>query len=238
MSGVHDERRHALLAIDSATSQVVIASGSRSGVSDGLTSWTAGHRHGETLLPSIERFLAEQDLRRSQLIAIVVGSGPGAFTGLRVAMATAKGMAHGLGIPLVTVSTAEALIAAAAEQAGIEPASVVLLLPAGPSDRIVVRTGQPPELLPGGVEPPLEATEQLVAVELAGRATEPALALGLAAQRGLGTMLLRLGADRLATVQRLDDGRGELATGVPAYVTLPRGAVPGDGAIAWSRDHR
>ena len=108
----HDGRRHAILAIDTATTRVVIATGTPEGVADGLSTWTAGYRHGETLLPSIGRFLGEQNIRRSRLVGIVVGTGPGAFTGLRVGIATAKGLAHGLGIPLVGVSTAEALIEA------------------------------------------------------------------------------------------------------------------------------
>ena len=45
------------------------------------------------------------------MAAIVVGTGPGAFTGLRVGIATAKGMAHALGVPIVGVSTADALLA-------------------------------------------------------------------------------------------------------------------------------
>ena len=128
MSGTHDGRRRGILAIDTATSRVVIATGSPDGVADGLSWWAAGHRHGETLLPSIGRFLGEQNLRRSRLVGIVVGTGPGTFTGLRVGMATAKGMAHGLGIPLVGVSTAQALLGAAVA-AGVE--RPVLLVPAG-----------------------------------------------------------------------------------------------------------
>src|SRR4029077_7702409 len=86
----HDGRRAAILAIHCATTQVVVASGTAGGVIDGLTTWPAGYRHGETLVPTIKRFLGEQNIRRSRLTAIVVGTGPGAFTGLRVGLATAK----------------------------------------------------------------------------------------------------------------------------------------------------
>ena len=48
-----DGRRPAILAIDTATTQVVIATGSPDGVADGASTWAAGYRHGETLLPSI-----------------------------------------------------------------------------------------------------------------------------------------------------------------------------------------
>ena len=131
----HDGRRPAILAIDTATTRIVIATGSPAGVADGISTWPAGQRHGETLLPSIARFLGEQNIRRSRLSGIVVGTGPGAFTGLRVGIATAKGLAHGLGIPIAGVSTAEALLAAS----GVQKA--VLLLPAGPSGYELIRLG-------------------------------------------------------------------------------------------------
>ena len=153
MSGsTHDGRRSAILAIDSATTQVVVATGSPAGRIDGLTTWPAGYRHGETLLPTIGRVLGEGNIRRSRLVAIVVGTGPGAFTGLRVGLATAKGLAHGLGIPIVGVSTGSALLAAASATDGIDGRPVVLL-PAGPSDRLVIRPDRPPELLVAGTEP-------------------------------------------------------------------------------------
>src|SRR6185295_510845 len=151
----------AILAIDTATTRIVIATGSPSGIADGISTWPAGYRHGETLLPSIGRFLREQNIRRSRLTGIVVGTGPGAFTGLRVGIATAKGLAHGLGIPLVGVPTAEALIAAAGEASGHDPARIVLLQPAGPADRVVSRADAAPVLLRGDAEPDLGAADLL-----------------------------------------------------------------------------
>jgi tRNA threonylcarbamoyl adenosine modification protein YeaZ len=225
----HDGRRHAILAIDTATTRVVIATGSPDGIADGASTWVAGHRHGETLLPSIGRFLGEQNIRRSRLTGIVVGTGPGAFTGLRVGIATAKGLAHGLRIPLVGISTAEALIAAAATPDG---APIVLLVPAGPSDRIVVRHGEAPRLLPGGIDPELASGERLVAIDLADRAPAEALAAGELARAGLGAALLAAGAAALGA------GQSELETLVPEYVTLPRGARAAAGTVAWSRDPR
>ena len=225
----HDGRRRAILAIDTATTRVVIATGSPDGIADGVSTWVAGHRHGETLLPAIGRFLGEQNLRRSRLAGIVVGTGPGAFTGLRVGIATAKGLAHGLGIPLVGVSTAEALIAAASAPDG---ARIVLLVPAGPSDRIVVRHGEAPRLLPGGTDPELASGERLVAIDLVDRAPAEALAAGELARAGLGAALLAAGAAALRS------GGSALETLVPEYVTLPRGARAATGTVAWSRDPR
>jgi tRNA threonylcarbamoyl adenosine modification protein YeaZ len=228
MSGTHDGRRRAILAFDTATTRVVVATGSPEGRVDGIISWAAGYRHGETLLATIARFLGEQNIRRSLLTGIVVGTGPGAFTGLRVGIATAKGLAHGLGLPIVGISTAEALLAGLPADG-----APVLLLPAGPSDRIVVRPGGHPELLPGGSEPDLAPGEQLVAVDLDGRAPVDALERGELAREGFGRALIELGAARLRA--GLVDDLAEL---VPDYVTLPRGVRHATGGMAWSRDLR
>jgi tRNA threonylcarbamoyl adenosine modification protein YeaZ len=238
----HDGRRQAILAIDTATTHVVVASGLPEGQVDGITTWTVGYRHGETLLPSIARFLGEQNLRRSRLIGIVVGTGPGAFTGLRVGIATAKGLAHGLGLPIAGVSTAEAFLEAAVADAAAGGAAVarsgtelrrpVLLLPAGPSDRVVIRPGAAPELLPGGTDPELAPGEWLVAVDLEGRAPDHAVGRGEKARRGLAAALVRMGAERLRS------GGDDLAGLVPEYVTLPRGVARQAGEVAWSRDRR
>ena len=229
-----DGRRPAILAIDTATRRVVIAVGSPDGVAEGITTWEAGHRHGEHLVASIGRVLGEANVRRSRLVGIVSGTGPGAFTGLRVGMATAKGLAHGLAIPLVGVPTEEALITGARDAGVAQP---VLLLPAGPADRVLARAGEAPRLLPGGTEPDLVGGESLVAVDLDGRAPADAIERGEVAWRALGTVLLRIGAARLAAIR---DGAAtdELATLVPEYVTLPRGARPAAGEVAWSRDPR
>jgi hypothetical protein len=248
----HDGRRRVILAIDTATTRVVIATGSVDGVADGISTWEAGYRHGETLLPAIGGFLGEQNIRRSRVAGIVVGTGPGAFTGLRVGIATAKGLAHGLDIPLVGVSTAEALIAAAeASGAAGDAQKTVLLMPAGPADRILVRPGVAPRLLPGGTEPDLAVGEVLVAIDLDGRAPADALARGEAARAELGPALLRAGAILLRGLAAADASIGDasrtgagtarreaLAALVPEYVTLPRGTRAASGSIAWSRDPR
>ena len=229
----HDGRRRAILALDTATSRVVLGLASRAGEPLGLSWWPAGHRHGEQLLPSIARLLGENNVRRSRLDGIIVGTGPGAFTGLRVGIATAKGLAHGLGLPIAGVATSDALIAAAAAAERIPETRIVLLLPAGPSDRVVARRGMPARLLPGGEEPELGPTDALVAIDLDGRAAADALERGERARDDLGRELLRLGAARLSAGDHDD-----LAELVPEYVTLPRGIRASSGEVTWSRDHR
>ena len=224
----HDGPGDAMLAIDTATSRAVVAIASADGTSLGETSWVAGHRHGETLLPELERLLDETGVQRSRLTAIVVGTGPGTFTGLRVGIATAKGLAEGLGIPIVGVSTATGLLSAAARDGA--DAELALLLPAGPQDRVFVQHGVATHL-PFGTEPDVPVGTEVVAVDLDGRAPPPASARGEKALRGLGAALLEIGGRRLAAGDTDD-----LAGLVPEYVNLPRGVVREMGEEGWSED--
>lgn len=73
----------------------------------------APRRHAELSLPWAEALLAETGIARSQLDAIAVGRGPGAFTGVRLAIAIAQGIALALDKPVVPVSTLAALAAQA-----------------------------------------------------------------------------------------------------------------------------
>jgi tRNA threonylcarbamoyl adenosine modification protein YeaZ len=221
-----------ILAIDTATTRIVVALGTTDGGMLAEASWPAGYRHGETLLPAIERLLVDQGVDRSRIAAIVVGTGPGAFTGLRVGIATAKGLAHGLGRPIIGIGTGAALLAAA-RRSGTMDGHGALLLPAGPSDRMVVREGVPAALLPAGTEPALAPGAWLIAVDLDGRAPDDANARGEAARAGLAEELLAAGARRLR-----DGAVDDLATLVPEYVTLPRGIRTSTGEVEWSRDPR
>jgi tRNA threonylcarbamoyl adenosine modification protein YeaZ len=226
--GRPDDHATTILAIDSATTRVVVAAGTRSGDLLEATDWPAGYRHGETLLPAVSALLERLHLAPTSLAAIVVGTGPGAFTGLRVGIATAKGLAHALGVPLIGISTADALLTA-------EPDDAVLLLPAGPADRLLVRRHQPARLVRAGdePEPDLGTGAPVVALDLPGRAPDDALERGELARAGLGAALVTLGAARLAAGD-VDD----LAGLVPDYVTLPRGVRTESGEVSWSRDLR
>lgn len=69
--------------------------------------------HSINLMPAIDFLMASVDLQPSDLERIVVAQGPGSYTGLRVAVATAKTLAYTLNIELVGVSSLYALAAAA-----------------------------------------------------------------------------------------------------------------------------
>ncbi len=233
--------RNRLLAIDTATSTAVVAVGPIDGALVAEQTWRAGYRHGEELLERVDALLREASVPLAEIAGIVAGTGPGAFTGLRVGLATAKGLARGLEVPIVGVATAEAILAAveralaAAESGGEDltaPAErrLALLLPAGPSDRTLVFDGHA-RLLPGGQEPELPAGVGIVAVDLDGRVDPEASRLGETGLRGLAGALLWLGASRLAAGH--DD---DVARLVPEYVTLPRGVPSMGGEVRWSRD--
>jgi tRNA threonylcarbamoyladenosine biosynthesis protein TsaB len=74
----------------------------------------APRRHAELALPWADEVLAEAGIAKSQLDAIAVGRGPGAFTGVRLAIAIAQGVALALDRPLLPVSTLAALAMRAA----------------------------------------------------------------------------------------------------------------------------
>jgi tRNA threonylcarbamoyladenosine biosynthesis protein TsaB len=65
--------------------------------------------HARELMPAIDQAMREAGLGFADLDAIAVGIGPGMFTGLRIGIATAHGLAHGRGIPLHPVSSLAAL---------------------------------------------------------------------------------------------------------------------------------
>ncbi len=218
-----------ILALDTATSSVVVGAGASDGRLLEHESFEGRYRHSQELLPAVARLMERAGLRLADLAGIVVGTGPGAFTGLRVGLATAKTLAHELRRPVVGVATSDALLAGA-------PADTALWLPAGPRDRVTVTAGSTPEVVRDGDGPGLAiAADRDVAVDLDGRAPEPALRRGREAIGRLPAALLQLGAARLAAGDVDDPERL-----VPRYASRPRGAaaVEPDGGVAWSRDPR
>lgn len=112
-----------LLALDTATPAVTVA------LHDGTTargtiaesSRVDARRHGELLLPAVDRVLADAGLGLDAVTAVVVGVGPGPYTGLRVGLMTAAAFGSALGVPVHGVCTLDAL----AYAAGIETDFVV-----------------------------------------------------------------------------------------------------------------
>jgi tRNA threonylcarbamoyladenosine biosynthesis protein TsaB len=92
-----------LLAIETATEAFSI--GLQVGHQRLLHHEVAPRAHARLLLPTIARLLAQAGIARSAIDAIAVGRGPGAFTGVRIAIAAAQGLGLGLNRPLLPIST-------------------------------------------------------------------------------------------------------------------------------------
>lgn len=114
-----------VLAIDTATSDLVT----------GLVDTGTGARtdrvvpdcrgHNETLMPTVTSLVDDTGHRLSDLDAVVVGHGPGPFTGLRVGMATAAALGQALRIPVHGVGTLDAIAAGHAAEHGVQDLLVV-----------------------------------------------------------------------------------------------------------------
>ena len=94
-----------LLALDTATTRIVVAVGSADGTLLAADTFEGRYRHSQELLPSVARLLDAQGQRLADVGGVIVGTGPGAFTGLRVGIATAKTLAHEPRLPIVGVGT-------------------------------------------------------------------------------------------------------------------------------------
>jgi len=75
-----------------------------------------GYTHAENLHVFIHDVLKETKVEPNQLNAIAVGSGPGSYTGLRIGVSAAKGLAYALNIPLISVSTLQVMAHAVVKQ--------------------------------------------------------------------------------------------------------------------------
>ena len=81
-----------------------------------------GRGQAERLMPLLQETLAESGLAWRALSRIAVGVGPGNFTGIRISVAAARGLALGLGIPAIGVSTLDAIGADAPGRTAAVPA--------------------------------------------------------------------------------------------------------------------
>ena len=78
-----------------------------------------GLTHSRTLMPIVEHILKNTELKLEDMDAIAVAVGPGSFTGIRIGVAAAKGLAFGAGIPVIGVSTLEAMATGLAHWDGL-----------------------------------------------------------------------------------------------------------------------
>lgn len=92
------------------------------------------HSHAATLSRMIADSLQEADIRYADLAAVAVNTGPGSYTGLRIGMATAKGICYGADIPLIGVSTFECYATTAIKKLQNNTANYLILIDARRED--------------------------------------------------------------------------------------------------------
>ena len=155
----------------------------------------APRRHVELALPWAEALLAEAGLAKSRIDALAVGVGPGAFTGVRLAISLVQGIALGLDRPVLPVSTLAALAAHAVAEGPVLAAIDARMgeLYVGEFERDA--DGLPAERAPEALLPVTDAASVLTARwSAAASSPSPLIALGTGFAAGEGEWHLPLAA--------------------------------------------
>ncbi|XP_060149206.1 tRNA threonylcarbamoyladenosine biosynthesis protein TsaB-like [Globicephala melas] len=96
-----------LLMLDTSTSVCSVAISSDTEILESRVLKPEKAQHAAILPPIVDELLKEIKQKGIKLSAVVISSGPGSYTGLRIGSSLAKGLAHGLGLPLIAISTLE-----------------------------------------------------------------------------------------------------------------------------------
>ena len=121
-----------ILYIETATDVCSVAL-SRGAEVIGLKEEAGGNNHAKHLLPFVDEVLKQSGCTVSDLNGVAVSVGPGSYTGLRIGVSTAKGIAYTAGIPVMAVGTLESIAQGARESwtdASTEPLQIVPMLDA------------------------------------------------------------------------------------------------------------
>lgn len=213
------------LSIDAAADDAAVAL-SIAGAITHQTAWNAHQTQSQTLLPNIDRLLAEGGLTKRDVAAVFVDIGPGGYAGLRVGVSIAKALAHGLGVPIVGVGRLELDAQLVADVAGER--RIVAVHRAGRGDIAWAAY----ELDVGAVQqtsaPRFDKPQDLRTALAAGDVvtgdvdTEVAGIVGAAGAQAVAATQHRVVALAALARRRLDAGReDDPATLVPLYLRGP-----------------
>lgn len=209
-----------IIAIDGTSTDLSVALAEPDGTPLEEVAWSSTQRQSGELLPRLQTAVDRSGRSLGSATALAVGTGPGSFTGLRVAMAIAKGLAFALHLPIIGVPSLPAWLDAA-------PGASAAAVRAGAREAYVLVRGE---------TAPLIADGERLAGRLAGAVvvapTELATAFGLDSvitPRGAGAMA-RSAAERLTRSGAGDD----LRRLEPIYLRAPRGvAIENEAQVRW-----
>jgi tRNA threonylcarbamoyl adenosine modification protein YeaZ len=199
-----------IVAIESASTDLSVALAADDGALLATAGWRSESRGGHDLLPRLLDLLAREGHRLDEAGAFAVGIGPGSFTGLRVGMSVAKGLALGLRRPIVGVPSLDAWLAAV-------PEATAALARAGAREAYLLLRGESTPLIVDRDELPARAGSATLVAP--GELAEAFALTGAISPSGGAAAVAAIAAARL-TAQATGDDLTRLE---PAYLRPPRG---------------
>lgn len=200
--------QYTILAIDTAT-RCCTVSLTRGGLTDGevlgLQVLNNDLTHSRRLLMTIEDVMSKTGISWQQVDGIAVGLGPGSFTGLRIGMATAKGLVASAGIPLLGVSSLDVLAASCFPVADCKVCSIIDARKKEVYAALYTQDGSGLPVRDGEI---LAISPE----ELAGR---------------IESKVLLVGDGVLTYRQKLQELLGDKALFAPSHLLIPNGAALG-----------
>lgn len=208
-----------IIAFDAASTDLSVAATTTDGTVLAEDSWTSPQRQSAELLPRVLAAVDRSNRTLRDVTALAVGIGPGSFTGLRVAVALAKGLAVGLRRPLFAAPSLRAWLDA-------DPDAVAAIARAGAREAYLLARGDR--------DPRVVDRDALNAIVADARIVAPS---DLAAAFGLRGATSPRGALAIAASAAQAIAQGlpgdDVATVEPLYLRAPRGVAASGQESAW-----
>ena len=198
-----------IVALDASSTDLSVAILDDQGQPIAQDAWRSAQRQSAELLPRLLALIAGAGRRLDETQLLAVGTGPGSFTGLRVAMALAKGLAVGLERPVVGVPSLEAWLESV-------PEARAAITRAGAHDGYVLARGAEAPVIRDEAE--IRGDLGAVAVVAPAELTD---AFGLS--RALSPQGAAAAIGRLAAQRWTEHGPDALSELEPLYLRAPRG---------------